>query len=1165
MAIVFKTPKSALNTTTKTIQNLANDCPPCPEPVLEKAELEYTQNGEYTVTPEEGVDGFSEIDVTVNVPSDVNNQDKTVSPSTSSQSVSADSGYSGLGTVTVNAVTSSIDNNIAAGNIKKDVTILGVTGNYDPQPNLTNITVTPSTSAQEYNPAISGVDGYSLVRVNAVTASIDSNIQSENILEGVTILGVNGSNAGYDAGYSAGVGDGEATGYQNGYDAGYGEGYSAGQSECPDPPILNPLSVTPSTSAQTIYPESGVEDGFSDVSVAAVTAAIDQNIVAGNIKSGVTILGVSGSVVEANLQQKSANATNIGAFTVTPDSGYNGLSRVSFTVSTNPMGSFGNPYTGAENMYDTPNLEEAYVEMEVASSSFVEDQSGNYYTVEDENGNIIDKLYTSNVLSNIDFPFDFTGKTIRVFSDSFEINVDDSDPQDVVYTYELNEADLQSIDGNINDELWWTPDYENHIETVGRNQIGGININVMQEPQGTAWVPFDVWSWSAYVDAKIPETTAVNFILEEVTSGSIDNQTGYYVAEDQYGNTLNIRPFAENPDYDPELDPEEQPGIPELIFPQDFDLVGRSIVVTYEQQYATITEDPNWDEQTQGEEERYTIEVSEGDLVFIDWNSNWDTWLLRNINASTRSLSLNTNEPQQMSISSSEPWEIEIGQPNRNLRSLSKSGAKSPAPTLEIDQMEGDAGVFTLNVLSTTDQNTGFTVRGLNSGNEVYVEVNSSGNYFTIESLEDNNVVTFYAYTDNIDLHFRVNDDEWDDVELEQGTSPFNNMYVSSWTLDTGDILQFYGDNDTLALDEMYHQQYCHFGSTKTVDVSGCIASLLDSVNFVNYQLNSKYSFCGLFAKTTYDNQDIVLKIENASDLIMASPYEYSYMQMFQENAYIETPPELPFKQAYKHCYDKMFYSCTSLLSAPELPSVLAPEYCYYEMFSICTSLTSVPTILPAKKVEESAYSGMFFSCSNITAAPELPAKTLSNACYSNMFNGCNNLSSAPALPATTLAANCYKSMFRDCRSLTTAPELPATTLARYCYEDMFDSCTNLATAPVLPATTLENSCYANMFYQCWALTTAPDLPATTLTDSCYREMFRRSGVTSVVCLATTNVTTSNVTAWLADTTTGVGTLYKDPNMTGWVVGTNVPSGWTIADYNPNVGNPEEPGGEIEI
>lgn len=57
-------------------------------------------------------------------------QNKTVTPTTSKQTITAGSGYNGLGTVTVNAVTAAIDANITAANIKSGVTILGVEGTY---------------------------------------------------------------------------------------------------------------------------------------------------------------------------------------------------------------------------------------------------------------------------------------------------------------------------------------------------------------------------------------------------------------------------------------------------------------------------------------------------------------------------------------------------------------------------------------------------------------------------------------------------------------------------------------------------------------------------------------------------------------------------------------------------------------------------------------------------------------------------------------------------------------------------------------------------------------------------------------------------------------------------------------------------------------------------
>ena len=57
-------------------------------------------------------------------------------------------------------------------------------------------------------------------------------------------------------------------------------------------PVQN-REITPTTSLQTITADTGKVLGT--VKVKAVTAAIDENIIAGNIKSGVTILGVTGN------------------------------------------------------------------------------------------------------------------------------------------------------------------------------------------------------------------------------------------------------------------------------------------------------------------------------------------------------------------------------------------------------------------------------------------------------------------------------------------------------------------------------------------------------------------------------------------------------------------------------------------------------------------------------------------------------------------------------------------------------------------------------------------------------------------------------------------------------------------------------------------------------
>ena len=72
--------------------------------------------------------------------------------------------------------------------------------------------------------------------------------------------------------------------------------------------VIDALNVTPSTSAQTIT-ASGGTDGYSPVNVAAVDASIDANIVAGNIKSGVDILGVTGTYAPTGTISITSNGT----------------------------------------------------------------------------------------------------------------------------------------------------------------------------------------------------------------------------------------------------------------------------------------------------------------------------------------------------------------------------------------------------------------------------------------------------------------------------------------------------------------------------------------------------------------------------------------------------------------------------------------------------------------------------------------------------------------------------------------------------------------------------------------------------------------------------------------------------------------------------------------
>lgn len=244
-----------------------------------------------TFTPLTG-NGFTEVKVNA-----ITLQDKTVTPTNSQQTVYHDSNYTGLNSVTVKAVDATADSNIKAENIKEDVTILGVTGTFAGKKIDSYKTATPTTSYQTIRPD-EGFDGISYVNVNPVTYNIDSNIKAANIKKDVNILGITGTYEGVERVYET-------------------------------------LNVTPKVTIQTLTPGEGV-DAFNRVEVEAVTSNIDSNILPKNIKRGITILGVEGNYIPENLQSKVVNPTT-AVQNVTYDDGYEGLNNVQVNAVTSAI------------------------------------------------------------------------------------------------------------------------------------------------------------------------------------------------------------------------------------------------------------------------------------------------------------------------------------------------------------------------------------------------------------------------------------------------------------------------------------------------------------------------------------------------------------------------------------------------------------------------------------------------------------------------------------------------------------------------------------------------------------------------------------------------------------------------------------------------------------